>query len=262
MTPSKTSEHKPHDSSHERLLHEVITGDLQRSDERVRELERDCEVCRDYLRDSLEVGKLLDDVLGEQAASVAELEQDANAPGADRIAETLRALASSGAAAPASPARTQLRALDSPQRAPAPRRASATAWRVSLAAATVMIAGWLVRMLLPPSQVDPAGGDTTLGGNKNSRLEPSGEVSSFSSFTWDLGLDGRPRYNLQIWAAEDGLTSAPRLEKETWGVREWKPAAEQMGLIPEDFRWRVEAFDEAGQSLESAETRVDRPPLP
>ena len=81
---------------------------------------------------------------------------------------------------------------------------------------------------------------------------PTGKVQAFGEFSWRFELPPDGYFVVEVFDQRDlatAVTRSTRLE-----TPHWRPTAE----IPRAIRWRVTAFDEFGNSLESGWTEAER----
>ncbi len=245
MTHATADPFGTHGELHEARLHAFVVGDLTQDDPVLQGLIGGCAECRGHLTDLRRVTGLLDEVLGEERRSLSALATDTRAPGANRVASTLRGLAARSGPAQALPT---VPTPAMPPRQHARARPALFALRVGAAAAAVVAAGWLVRLLLPSSQ--PAPSDLTLGDDQDLRLlEPVGRVPTYGTFRWSAGRGLYVRYTLSIWNAAGKADEDPVLSPIARDAPEWTPTAKDLDRLPQAIRWQVDALDELGNTV-------------
>lgn len=235
------SSHPPvHDSAHDDLLHAHLAGDVPAGDPTLTQRLGQCGECRARLAELNALTGLLDRVGDGQRRS---LRPDAlqTAPGADRVAATLHALAAGRE--PASVARSLTT-----------RRV--TLWRVGLAAASVLAAGWIVRALLPPDESPRE--DVLLGDGSKATFMPMGEVDSFSPFAWPgLSPDANQIY-LTVWRLEDGVRVL--VFDDTIPELYWVPTPDQLHAMGQSIEWELRLVNPAGitEAMEAGQASLRR----
>ncbi len=125
-----------------------------------------------------------------------------------------------------------------------PRRESA--WkrsftlRVAAAAATVAVATWIVKRLVPAgSRADTR---ITLGPSHQAILSPKGDVLDWGSFVWDFKPSGTEWYTVRIESAVPGDGDGELLfESDELYVQAWQPSDEVIAKWPYAIRWSVSA---------------------
>ena len=220
--------HSAHDESHEQRLHAHLAGDVEAADPGLQEQLRRCSSCRSRLAELQSVTELLEQVGSERRRSLRELPDPATAPGAERVASTLRALAAGQAP---------------PRVAPAPR--STQLWRISLAAASVLAAGWLVKALLPDGEAP--GGDVTLGESVLPTLTPGDGaiVEEYGSFSWRDEAARSRHFELRIWAVERSASDEPLITAHPTADH-WEPTPQQRSDLPDAIFWEIVGYDDLG----------------
>ncbi len=255
MSPERPASPGAHGELHEARLHALVVGDLSEDDPLLQGLLAGCSECREHLDELRAVTGLLDEVMGEERRSLAEVGGNGTAPGSDRVAATLRVLAArSSAQAHEGPAMPPSGA----ERAPSARAKPAMfGLRVAAAAAAVVATGWVVRLLLPTSPQAPS--DLTLGDDQDLELlEPVGQVPRYEVFRWSRGRGPYVRYTLSIWNAEGSATQGPVLSLQLRDARHWTPSPEEQESLPASIRWQVEALDEFGVSVVAGPVEAQR----
>lgn len=216
----------PHDE-HDDLLHAHLAGDVPAGDPLLRTRLEQCSLCRERLEELRSVTDLLEQVGGAQRRSLAAAPARA-APGTERVAATLQALAAGRPPA--------LRALPSTNR-------RTTLWRVGLAAASVLAAGWIVKTLLPPAE-EPRD-DVLLGDGQDRSASPNGTVEAFDVFDWP----GRPRdaqhFQLRVWCTEQD-PSGVLVVDESVERFPWSPTQAQLEEMGRSIAWEVVHVDALG----------------
>ena len=225
--------HDAHDAEHEEMLHAHLAGDLAPDDPRLVERLGRCRACRERLDELRALTTLLERVGGEQRAHLAPTAGPA--PGADRVAATLHALAQGRAPAALRPV-------------PAPSR-RATLWRVGLAAASVLAAGWIVKSLLPEGS-EPRE-DVLLGDRGSSRVHPSGPVERFDRFDWDDPPPNAAYYRFQAWKQGEELEADPIVEGRVSSLP-WTPDPEELERLDSlnAIHWELIAVDAEGTPID------------
>lgn len=228
-----TAAHDLHAEQHEELLHAHLAGDVPAEDARlVRRLES-CATCRERLLELSSLTDLLERIGGEQRRHLAPTA--APAPGADRVTATLQALAQ-GRPAP------HLRPVPAPRGSPA-------LWRVGLAAAAVLVAGWVVKSLLPPAS-EPRE-DVLLGDGVDHSVTPSGTVDSFETFVWPTAPADAAFIQLQVWKQGQEFAGMPMVDERLERFP-WTPSPEQLAQLEAAgaVHWEAIAFDAAGVQID------------
>jgi len=134
------------------------------------------------------------------------------------------------------------------QTPPAPKRSWAPIW---LAAAAVIVAGWLFFGLEPSS--DPAPDPSRILGASIAELEPSGATDVFGEFRWRYDL---PPGGWFLVTIDSGVDGGEILTSEKLFLPSWRPSVEAWPAV---VRWEVQAFDESGRRIASATAEAARP---
>jgi len=210
-----------HPREHEELLERVACGALERSDSRVRAVALACAQCRGEL-----------DELFESLGA---------AEGAGRLQRAVleEARASRGAA----DAGWARRTLEQRGRLPASRARRAPWLALAGAAAALVALAFLWR-----SRHEP---DSVLLGDGLELERPVGASDDLTVFSWRFELPPKGYFELQVWEhGPDGdehlLFEQPHLETKTW-----RAPPESIGSV-RSIRWSVDAFDAAGELMDSA----------
>jgi hypothetical protein len=237
MTPDNRTQAADHDELHEELLHAHLAGDVAANDALLATRLRTCATCATRLAELRSLTVLLERVAGDERAVLAKLSEHAGAPGSERVATTLRALAAGQDARQPAPV--------VPRAAPGPVGRPATLWRVTLAAASVLAAGWLVRTLLAPSEPDRQ--DVLLGEGQQRAVYPRGTVKSFDRFEWTQ-IKGAVRYELRIWPKGLDLEEDPVKVVPVYS-NSWIPTSEEASALPREIYWEATPYDDLGTPL-------------
>jgi hypothetical protein len=225
MTPPQVS----HDRQHEELLHEHLTGDVPADDPTLVRLLAQCATCRARLVELNSLTGLLDRVGEAQRASLRP-EPSSHAPRTDQVAATLRALA----------------AGHEPTPAPRPRPdRRLTLWRVGLAAASVLAAGWIVKVLLPPAE-EPRE-DVLLGEGRTRTSTPHGKVASLEPIDWRQPPPEAVSFVLRVWCRDSG--DRVLVVDEPVEAFPWFPTPAQRVAMGESIEWEIHSTDPAGMPL-------------
>jgi hypothetical protein len=225
-----------HSEDHERVIQGAIAGDLEPDDPRLQALLHECGACREHYEGLARVRTLLDETAREEREVVAELDWAEPAPGRELVGAFVR------------------EQMDQRALAARPRPWWRSAW-VAAAAASILIAGWIVRALTAPRGEERT--RTSLGEESES-LQPSGPGSSFERFAWPgLQLPPGGRYELRVWdrakGPEDGRLVRLDLEEQ-----EWAPAPGESASWPDQIAWEVRVIDATGESGTSATASAAR----
>lgn len=230
--------HDLHDRHHDDLLHAHLAGDLPQDDPVLAARLAGCAPCRERLVELRSLTNLLEQVGGAQRRSLAPLAGGRPSPGSERVASTLAALAAG-------------RAPSAPRPSPAPPAPTrrATLWRVSLAAASVLAAGWIVKTLLPPER--DARDDVLLGHGQDRSVTPHGSVVSFDEFDWSACPEDASYVRVRVWLKDQAVTEEPVAQARVDALP-WIPTASERAAMQRSIRWEVLAYDALGGVLDSA----------
>lgn len=227
-----TSPPDAHAEEHDDLLHAHLAGDVPADDARLVERLECCGACRERLDELRSLTDLLERVGDEQRRSLTP--SPSPTPGSERVGATLEALAQGRPP-------SRLRPLPGPSR-------RTTLWRVGLAAASVVAAGWIVKTLLPPA-AEPRG-DVMLGDADDQTLSPSGTVEAFDSFDWDGHPPEAVYFKLRVWreGTRDGgetILYRPSVQLP------WTPEPEDLAILNDAraIEWELESYDVVGNPL-------------
>jgi hypothetical protein len=227
-----TAPHDAHAAEHDDLLHTHLSGDVPADDARLIERLSQCAACRERLDELRSLTDLLERVGDEQRRSLTPTPTPA--PGAGQVAATLAALARGRAPAALRPVPVLGR--------------RATLWRVGLAAASVVAAGWIVKTLLP-RDAQPRE-DVLLGDREDTRVTPSGTVEAFTSFDWVGAPEGAASFKVRIWSEGQSLSDEP-IEKSVDRLP-WNPLPTELEALPRAIQWELVAYDRQGGFLQSS----------
>jgi hypothetical protein len=225
--------HDAHDERHDELLHAHLAGDVPGDDPSLRARLTHCTACSERLEELRSLTELLEQVGGAQRGSLAPPAGAAPTPGRERVAATLRDLAAGRA--PAAP--------------PAPVR-RATLWRVGLAAASVLAAGWIVKTLLPPPT--DAREDVLLGDNVDRSATPNGTVGTFDAFDWNACPSDAAYVRVKVWRSEQSVTEEPIAQARVDRLP-WRPSTADLESMGSAIRWQAIAYDFQGNPIDSVE---------
>jgi len=229
------SNHDAHDERHDELLHAHLAGDVAGDDASLRARLQGCAACRERLEELRSLTDLLEQVGGAQRGSLAPAPGRA-APGADLVAATLRGLA----------------AGQPPPALPAPTR-RATFWRVGLAAASVLAAGWIVKTLLPPASDTRE--DVLLGDREDRSATPNGTVGTFGVFDWSACPSDAAYVRVKVWRSGQALTEEPIAQARVDRLP-WRPSPSELATMGSAIRWEAIAYDFQGNALDSVEAQA------
>jgi anti-sigma factor RsiW len=216
-----------HDRQHEDLLHARVAGDVPDDDPTLTARLEECTACRTRLDELSALTGLLDR-LGEAQRASLRPDPTFPAPGSDQVAATLHALASGRAPAPR----------------PRPTRRLAL-WRVGLAAASVLAAGWIVKALLPPAE-EPRE-DVLLGEGRERTSTPHGTVASLEPIDGKRPPSDTRRFELRVWR-RDGADRVLVVEEPVEAFP-WFPNPAQRTAMGQSIEWEIVPFDTAGVAL-------------
>ena len=197
----------------EQLLREILAGDLDRRDPRVRgQMERDPGF-EERLAELERMSRWLEEGGAEQRAVLHEASVPRGTEGEALVQELLER----------------------------PRRRSR--WPLALAAAAAVVLGFLWARggepELEPRPLELA----VLGDGEPGALFPLGEVAAYSRFEWDFDLPDGGWFQVIVSSAEDDR----ELQRSRPGVQSsWEPEADVRGAWPERIRWTVNAYDATG----------------
>jgi hypothetical protein len=217
---------REHPADHDELLAELLVGERAPDDSEVVRRLRECERCRadwEGLRETVAGLERAASARDEALAGQAALEE---APGEERLRETLEGLAS--------------------ERPPAaPRPFSRKALLVGLAASVV--AGWLVWRVVgrEPAPRQPV----VLGTGALELLAPKGRGADFSRFVWKYDGDA-VAYELRVFELADGARGAQCFPEKRCRETSWSPPAELLAALPDAIEWEVTVL----LDLETGET--------
>jgi hypothetical protein len=129
-------------------------------------------------------------------------------------------------------------------------------WRRSVllylsAAAIVACIGWFAWRGDPSRTSAPP---TVLGNEQCRAIEPTLERGDASSFRWEGELPPTGHFVVRIFASD--ATGAPTtmvLESARCSERTWRPGESDLGRIPDEFVWEVEARYADGQHFALSE---------
>jgi hypothetical protein len=118
-------------------------------------------------------------------------------------------------------------------------------WLVVVVAAAAMLT--LVLWLTRPEP--PAPPDPNLGGGATGVLIPDGDWPADAPFRWPA-VPRAAGYRVQVQLPDGSVRVLPNgADGELLPATEWRPAAAQRAALPEQFTWRVLAFDASGDLL-------------
>lgn len=236
-----------HEREREELLAAVAANELSADDPRVQALlaghpRLGAELVElEALAGDLDAsGKLARDVLAEAATR-------RQAPGAERIAATLRAeIARTTRAAPP----------------PAPARARGARWPWIVAACAAGALLWSTLRDRAGDANAPGARDLELGGATIDGLTPAGAVTELGEFRWRSTAPRDGFFELQIDDARRTFAGEEQLLARIPGLLEprWTPDARSAGW-PARIRWRVRALDGSRAEIGRSEwVEVERAP--
>lgn len=220
-------EHAPGHGAALRTLLELERGDTARAQGIV----DGCQQCADELSKLADLRHLLDEAGASQRATLGrarrQSESGQSAPGVELVAPFLRERL-----AGLQPRRSRLRLV-------APLAA--------VAAALLVMVGWLVRSWFPRNETPGAG--VLLGDHSDDGLSPSGEVTEYVPFRWPkLPLPAGGRYRFRVW---DALEDDPQHSLISMEIEEddpWIDPATRASW-PDAIGWDVQAQDATGVAL-------------
>ena len=229
----------PHATEHDDLLHAHLAGDLPADDPHLGERLATCPACRERLTELRSLTDLLERLGGEQRRSLGR--PPVPAQGTERVAATLQSLSQGRAPTP-------LRPVGAPIR-------RATLWRVGLAAASVVAAGWIVKTLLP-REPQPRE-DVLLGDGEDRSVRPSGTVERYDEIHWEQHPRDATSFLVTVRRAGEDLTGTPIVEK---GVEDlpWRPDEQILALMTAAGSITIEivAFDSQGTRMEGVRAKA------
>jgi hypothetical protein len=186
----------------------------------------ECEQCRQLFEKLSAVRDLLEDAGREERETLAGLDWNQSVPGSEAVAPLVRALAHKR--------KQQLRSV---------RARRAVLWTAS-AAAGVLVAGWIARLLVPPAHT--ASTDTLLGAQTKSSCTPHGAVVEYTKFEWETAPPAGGWCELIIRddgpnAPDEPLIREPKLETSSW-----TPTPQETRKLTDKIRWEVHVYDGSG----------------
>ena len=201
---------RTHDAEHERVLEELMTGQMRPDDPAAVAL-RQCADCRDRLQRLQRVTSLLDAAGSERRAILDEAIEKRD------------------------PARAQLTTNKARRR-----------WPIVVAAAAVLVAAALLYVPMRGC-ADGRPGDNTLLGPGDAEMDgysPRGEVTEFTPFSWpkqELMLD--EAYVIQVFEVDANGAPSPQpiAESKELQVLSWTPEGAELARVQACVRiqWRV-----------------------
>ena len=228
---------REHGESHEAVLRQILTGDLDATDAKVRDLATHCTSCRQELDDLLQLQAALDqDARDERASLDASREAE---PGEIDVGSMLRSVA---------------------QRESRPPSATAVHWWIPLAA--LLVIGATIWLVLGTGEEDvPTYEPTPLGPGDGLVLEEvDRSVAGQLTFRWSAEVGEGGYYEVRVWDAE-AAGSPPWRERLDLEENQWSLGLPPPHERPARLRWRVEAFNFFGDPLfeEEGEVSLDGP---
>lgn len=207
-----------HPKEHARLLAELVAS--EEPDPAVAEELRACATCAPELARLEALRAALDDAGDEEARHLDAAAELADPPGANRVEDTLRALAS--------------------ERPGGPTR-SWPGWLFALAAALLATTAWFVLADRESSSTGASpGAYDVLGTDPDAPvrlLAPLGDVDRFDAFHWEGELPRAGTWRLRVWSHEDGEVL---LDERDLTANRFELAVRRTTDWPERIRWRVE----------------------
>lgn len=217
---------REHSPDHETLLAELLVGEREPDEPAIVRRLRECAHCRaewERLRETVAGLERAASARDEALAGQAALE---DAPGEERLRETLENLASGRASTPVP-------------------RFSRRALLVGLAASVV--AGWLVWRAVGRTPVPRQ--PLVLGPGALELQAPQGPEADFSRFVWKYDGDA-VAYELRVFALVDGVRGAQCFPEKRCRETSWSPPAELLAALPDAIEWELTVL----RDLEIGET--------
>lgn len=215
-------------ADHERVLAQVLVGDLDRKTPEVRALLAECGECRANFEELTSLAELMELEGQEERDLIASLDYDHEAPGSDLVAPFFE---------------ERLAA------APAVRPRSVSWLPVAAAAAVLVGAGlWLMGRGLG---VEASSDQGVLLGSSDFKFNgATGIVEEYGTVTWDAGnLSSADRFEIRIFDATSDTPDGRAVTTFEVGLAEWTPTDEQKRTLPEAIRVEVAPLDLTGQFI-------------
>ena len=214
-----------HTEDHERILAQVLVGDLDRNAPEVSTLVAECDECRANLEELTGLAALMEDEGAEERELLASLDYDRTAPGSDLVAPFFEA-----------------RVAELPDPAPRPL----TWLRVAAAAAILVSVGlWLMGKRLGVE----AGPDqrVLLGGSALEFTGAVGDVADYATVRWqERNQSSASGYEITIFDATSDAERLPVVETLRVDQAEWTPTDEQLRSLPDAIELEVAPLDVTG----------------
>jgi hypothetical protein len=206
-----------HDESHEALLQEMSSGDLDAASHRARAVLSDCGECRRRWSETRDLLASLADSDRERLEILASASRMGAAPGEARAVEALRRTIA----------------------VPGNVRPRVGRWFLAAAGFVVLVAGlWFLRQ-----RADVAVDDVMLGTRGIECVHPIGSVRSFAPFEWryDAPAGGRNWLRIEGWSEERGAWVVA-WEGNVPGSP-WSPPPGIESGWPDRIRWKITRYD-------------------
>ena len=244
-----------HTQEHEPLLHSVLTGDISEDHASVAPVLASCGHCRDKLEELRAVSEMLDEAgREEEQATFAAIDYSKPVAGADRVESFVRAKLAQKATAPATPPAPQPAIPAAAARTasidPGRRRFLRVSGVVTAAAASVVLVGWIAKMLLT-HEAEDAPDEILLSNSKLTPRSPMGEVDEWTEFHWDYDLPVGATFAITVYEKEPVRSFEPLFEKTGLKQPKWVPTTDELARMPKAISWEVYVLGATGALMES-----------